>query len=181
MLLGVQQGTFTLQLDVCKGCNAGSDSLGNFQYIESPRIDGVTVPRETRVMIEGTIAEIAESVGFSPSIIPVDCPNPDNQLCAICPLDGEFFLVFGTYKSKNPHVLRNLPEEENTGSAIVCFRDNGEGINAMMPDEATLILDGGPHDGYSVIGGEVRGNIQSRECTLDEDDEDEDDIFSDDR
>ena len=147
MLNGVKQGTFTLQLN---SCTEGLFCEGSFTYIQNPKL----ASKEDRVMINGAITAVQ------------NCPTDDPNFvaaCNVCYDNGafdvgeEFVQATGQYKS-----LQTV--DGPFGGILFCFRDNGEGSKATIPDEATLVLSGGPHNGYSVIKGQVRGNIQTTEC-----------------
>ncbi len=112
--------------------------------VETPTIGHITFhDKSLGVKIKGQI----DSILF--------CGDAD--VCHIdeCPDDSYEAKI--SYKSTNP----KMP---GSGIAFACVTDNGEGVNAILPDEGIIEVETGPFQDYFNFG-QVHGNIQFHTCT----------------
>ena len=86
-----------------------------------------------------------------------DCPVCDPLRISLgFPLTLGDYEVTIDYKSTNPAF-------PGSGTATVCFTDNGEGVNSTGSDTAIIQVHSGPYAGYLNYGS-IRGNVQQHKC-----------------
>lgn len=86
-----------------------------------------------------------------------DCPVCDPLRISLgFPLTLGDYEVGVDYQSTNPAV-------PGSGTAILCFTDNGEGANAVASDNAIIQVQSGPYAPYLNYG-DIRGNVQQHKC-----------------
>lgn len=94
--------------------------------------------------------------------------NSAGALCLACnaliPDDPGSNPTGPTYAAGFEYVSRSAGSMGQTGTAVACFQDNGQGANAPAPDFAGIVVTSGPFTGYAKSG-PVSGNVQSQPCS----------------
>lgn len=86
-----------------------------------------------------------------------DCP-----VCDPLRIQLGFPLTLGDYEVTVDYRSTNNASP-GTGTATVCFTDNGEGAKAVDSDSAIISISSGPYAGY-LNHGSIQGNVQQHKC-----------------